>query len=359
MNSALPLATRILLNGLKIKGFYSRFKLITMANVSTPCSAVGISYHLHRVPVTQQSIVTPGQTVDFQLSVLDTHPGDTQHPIVVGIPGIPGWALDFEPLIQQLSDRNIRFIGPTFPGFQTSEVDPWKLYHLDYSSLGRQDIVEQILKHLGVNRVTMLMCHSAGAWVGYKMAAESDWVQSLCVFNPGCARPHKSLRPQWVIHGISRMMRMQSLHFFLMPFLEFAYSWIGFQGVKAGDHLMVSQQIVSSQNFEDTKVHAAKILQKRLPLLFAYSLNDKIIEVPVSEEMLFQHLHVPRHRVTCVDADKKQTQLEKKGVESSVDEVMPWAAYGLRFERGGHVVHKAYSDIIIDRVMQILSHVKG
>ena len=40
-------------------------------------------------------------------------------------------------------------------------------------------------------RVSMLMCHSAGSWVGYKMAAELDLIKSLCLLNPVCARPHK------------------------------------------------------------------------------------------------------------------------------------------------------------------------
>ena len=44
-------------------------------------------------------------------------------------------------------------------------------------------------------------------------------------------------------------------------------------------------------------------------MLFAYTLNDKIIEVPVSEEMLFRHLHVPRGLVTAVDSNQNQVQL--------------------------------------------------
>jgi hypothetical protein len=75
-----------------------------------------VSYHLHRVCVVQESILKPGEMIEMEVSVVDTHPHDNKLPVVVGIPGIPGWALDFEPLIEKLMDKNVRFIGPTFPG---------------------------------------------------------------------------------------------------------------------------------------------------------------------------------------------------------------------------------------------------
>ena len=83
---------------------------------SLTLTASNLSYHVHKVAVTQESVKTPGQTIDLELSVIDTHPGDRERTTVVGLHGNPGWAVDFEPLIQQLSERNIRFIAPTFPG---------------------------------------------------------------------------------------------------------------------------------------------------------------------------------------------------------------------------------------------------
>ncbi|XP_070200172.1 uncharacterized protein [Littorina saxatilis] len=201
------------------------------------------------------------------------------------------------------------------------------------------------------------MCHSAGSWVGYKMAAESELVNSLCLLNPTCARPHKSVRPQFVIHFVAWLMRQQSLHFALMPLLEKAYAQIGFSGVKAGDHLMVAQQIISNQNFEDTAQHAKQILEKQLPLLFAYALNDKIIEAPVSEDMLFDHLCVPKDSVMAVDTEGNQTPLST--VPSGQDDENRRFAQGLQFARGGHIVHKPHSHIILDRVLKLLAHVEG
>ena len=36
-----------------------------------------------------------------------------------------------------------------------------------------------------------------------------------------------------------------------------------------------------------------------------------------------------------------------------------WFARGLQFERGGHIVHKAYSQIILDRILQLLARAEG
>lgn len=37
-------------------------------------------------------------------------------------------------------------------GFQSSEVESWKLYHLDYTTNGRMSLIQQILRQTGVGR---------------------------------------------------------------------------------------------------------------------------------------------------------------------------------------------------------------
>lgn len=39
--------------------------------------------------------------------------------------------------------------------------------------------------------------------------------------------------------------------------------------------------------------YAAKIRDRKLPLIFAYALNDKIIEQSITDEMITQHLRMP------------------------------------------------------------------
>ena len=41
------------------------------------------------------------------------------------------------------------------------------------------------------------------------------------------------------------------------------------------------------------------------------------------------------------------------------DGEMAWFVHGLQFERGGHIVHKAYSQIILDHILQLLAHIEG
>ncbi|XP_076471585.1 uncharacterized protein F35H12.5-like [Babylonia areolata] len=316
----------------------------------------GFPYHVHKVTVRQESMLTKGQIIDFDISVIDTHPGDKEKATVVGVHGIPGSGTDFEPCIQRLAESSVRFIGPTFPGFETSEIEPWKLYHLNYSSTACASLVLQVLDHLGIDRVSMVMTHSAGGWTGYNLAAQSHRVKSLCLLNPGGGRPHRTLRPPFVIHFMAWVMRIKSLHFLLMPLMELVYRLIGFRGVKGGDHLMVAQQLLSSQDFDHTIQHAAQIQEKQLPLLFAYTLNDKIIERDVYEEMLFKHLNVPRAQVTRVDAGRNQIPLCGSSVDQEPEQA--WFAQGLQFERGGHIVHKAYCNIIMDHVARLLGRVE-
>ena len=125
MNSAAKILQGTLRNGRINTHSNNAFLFKNIVQRSLTFSASDLSYHVHKVAVTQESVKTPGQTIDLELSVIDTHPGDTERTTVVGLHGNPGWAVDFEPLIQHLTERNIRFIAPTFPG--TDTCSPWFL----------------------------------------------------------------------------------------------------------------------------------------------------------------------------------------------------------------------------------------
>lgn len=74
--------------------------------------------YLQSVTIKEKSIKNPKEYIELKLSIVDTHPGKAGHglPTIVGVHGIPGSGMDFDPLIRMLSDKGIRFVAPTFPG---------------------------------------------------------------------------------------------------------------------------------------------------------------------------------------------------------------------------------------------------
>lgn len=74
----------------------------------------------HKITVTEKSTKKRGQFIKLEVSVIDTHPGETDRPTVVAVHGSPGSGMDFEPLISHLVESGVRFVAPTTPGMSFS-----------------------------------------------------------------------------------------------------------------------------------------------------------------------------------------------------------------------------------------------
>lgn len=74
----------------------------------------------HKITVTKKSTKKRGQFIKLEVSVIDTHPGETDRPTVVAVHGSPGSGMDFEPLISHLVESGVRFVAPTTPGMSFS-----------------------------------------------------------------------------------------------------------------------------------------------------------------------------------------------------------------------------------------------
>ncbi|XP_071104437.1 uncharacterized protein [Haliotis cracherodii] len=314
------------------------------------CTSSLPSSWFHKYQIVQKSVLDGDTDIECTVSVIDTHRGATDKPIVFGVHGLPGQGDDFEPLISQLHKRGVRVVAPTFPGFEGSLLETWQLNHFDFTTQGRARVVKTLLDTMDIHRVDMLLSHSAGAWVSYKVLAEWDMFKSAGLLSPVGARPHRVIRPHFIIKVLSALLRVEAGHSVALPLLSRIYNSVGFSGIKTGTHLVAAQHMVAGPQFHNVASHAQQIRRKKVPLFIAHSLSDKLLEWEIPFEVISKHLHIPQQNIVQYPDNSVAF---KDALPACVDD---WMVRVLLFERGGHIVHKPHCDIIVDQVLSILQH---
>ncbi|BFZ16173.1 hypothetical protein BsWGS_19212 [Bradybaena similaris] len=306
------------------------------------------------VTVEQCSKNNKAKMMTFNISVLDTFPDDVEQKrgTVVALHGFPGTGNDFESLATTLHERGIRLIAPTSLGMTGSPIIMDQLSKIDFSIEGRINTLQLILDAINVHRIDVLLGHSAGSWAMYKIGASWENVRCLFGINPAGDRPNRTMRPFLFMRIIAALLRWSFGRFIIMPFMAYSYKLLGFKGVATdgdGMNLIASQQYLAQLKFEDVPVNAKLITSRRLPVLFAYALNDKIVEPNICSNMAYKVLGIPLEN-TVVYADDKTPSSDPFFVPKG------WLTRCLIFARGGHIVHLAHEKEIVEQIEDILKH---
>ncbi|XP_046552456.1 uncharacterized protein LOC124262075 isoform X2 [Haliotis rubra] len=230
-------------------------------------------------------------------------------------------------------------------------LETWKLNHFDFTTQGRALTLKTILETVGIHRVDMLLTHSAGSWLCYKLLAEWDTFRSAGFLSPVGVNPHRTIRPHFVVRAMSSLLRVETLHPVTLPLLSRLYKNLGFSGAQAGTDLVASQHLLAGPEFHNIANHVQKIRKKKIPLFIAHTIKDKIVELEIPLEVITKHLHIPQQNIVHYDDNSVPS---KDPFQGFVDD---WLARVLFFERGGHIVHRPHCDIIVEQIMSILQHI--
>ncbi|XP_067655659.1 uncharacterized protein [Haliotis asinina] len=330
-----------------------KLKDVSISGVGTRamCTSSLPSSWYHKYQFQQKSVLDGATDIECTVSVIDTHHGATDKPIVLGIHGLLGQGEDFEPLISKLHKRGIRVVAPTFPGFQGSSLEPWQLNHLDFTTQGRALILKIILDTVGIHRVDMLLTHSAGSWLCYKLLAEWDIFRSAGFLSPVGVNPHRIIRPHFTVKAMSTLLRVQTLQPVTLSLISRLYRSLGFAGAQAGTDVAASQHLLAGPEFHNIPNHVEEIRRKKIPLFIAHTIKDKIVELEIPLEVITKHLLIPQQNIVHYDDNSVPS---KDPFQGFIDD---WLVRVLFFERGGHIVHRPHCDIIIEQIMSILQHI--
>ncbi|XP_060068212.1 uncharacterized protein LOC132548366 isoform X2 [Ylistrum balloti] len=292
---------------------------------------------------------TPGERMTLDIGVWEVCPSTmtASTPLVVAVHGVPGSSQDFDVIGRKLAGHGIRVVGLDFPGFGKSRLLGQDIYHLDHSTEGKYEMLTTILDTLDITRVDVLMGHSAGTWLNYKVAADSNLVKSSVFLNPLSKRYHRSLRPFVAVKLLAALLRTSFLHSTFLRCLPFIYKVLGFVLEEdAFPSLPIAVESVRYPNFDKMQAYAETAAARKHPFVMAITRNDKIGEWNFGMEMAY-HMGIEAGEITE----------HKNDVAISDDDTVYRRV--LLFERGGHLVHRAHEEEVIKHTLQLLRVVSG
>jgi pimeloyl-ACP methyl ester carboxylesterase len=282
-----------------------------------------------------------------RVGYLDLGPSDG--PVCLSLHGANGSLFDTADLAAPLTDIGMRFIAPEFPGYGYTKLENESDF--DESTQARGELLKSFLTVLNVPRVTTVLSHSLGIAAALHLAANTDTVQSAVSLSGIGVRPHRAIRPYWGAKMLAELLRNSWSRIFASRMLKVAYTFAGFDA-SASLGLETGVLSVAKIDFDQVAANAARIRQKRLPMLFALTENDRIVEQQVALELAQQCGLDVDSQVTWFDEHEKIV----RGPSADNDDDIRTVGYprALVFARGGHFVQRSHRDIVVKSIVQLV-----
>ncbi|XP_013397288.1 uncharacterized protein LOC106164048 [Lingula anatina] len=306
---------------------------------------------------------------------------------------IPGSHKDLFELITQLAKNGVRVIVPNFPELGFSEVEvpvekkyggrrwsilkPVRLFaaylhwmtgspHMwqvlrkqtDYvhSTKERANFLLAFLDTIGVRNPDVVVAHGLNAYPALMIGAHVSWdiFRTIVLVTPTPHKPCKAFRPYFFTCLLADYWQFNYLN---RPFVLLALRWLGRRIGQS--HLPVAHIAASAMamrepgeqgahgTFYDVKTDGIIVKEKKIPLTYIMSENDKLIEANLSMEF------AKILGVTEEQFDKyKGGVIQKKATSQWED----YYTKGVSIDDGTHFVQGKYTELVANEILDVLKH---
>lgn len=222
-----------------------------------------------------------------QTSIAFTHEGNQESDLVfVALHGGPGSHNDFKYLAETLKismKESYQLIRFDLPGYGKSERLKSSIPNSKYFSSSVIETLSSI--NIINNKRIVVIGHSLGGHIAINMAKNCN-ISGIVLLSTVCCRPHKALGNDNG-YKITKWLGLNVNHFlfgnFIQIFLEFMYKKIlGFPRHSSKDEIVWTQQRVA---YLDWIEFTSQVKSLTTPVLFAYTLDDKLLEPPIFKEL--------------------------------------------------------------------------
>lgn len=272
------------------------------------------------------------------LHLLTSKPKST----LVMLHGAPGSNKDFEPLINQLTQRNHRIIAPDFPGLELSRATKYMYRH---SPEEKSEFTKELLKQLNIRNVDMLIAHSSGAFIAANLSTGSFpfKVKSLGLMNPvgyeliPQMKPYILWRALMVLWDAGREDVVVKITQTAMKLKSNPFSVEDLDGAMEGGlaQMNVDREKLRKQFYQ--------IRSSQIPVLYVYSDNDSVMPKSLNHKLI---RYLGKHE-TKADVYDKSGQLVS--LESS-----DGPAELIKFSNGGHFTFKKNAEVVSEAVINFV-----
>ncbi|GIY35441.1 uncharacterized protein CDAR_239241 [Caerostris darwini] len=269
---------------------------------------------------------------------------------VMCIHGIPGNYGVFSSLIKALSENGIRVIVPSFPD---TLYLPGKFQDelFRHSVEEKTQIFKDFLKALKVSEVDCIVAHSSGIYPALQLVRDPTLkVKCQVFFNTGGHKATVTMRPYWFIK-LSTYLYLNSLgRIFLQKTGRFIMKYILRTPIRNDniDGICILAVTMFFSQFWKTEEIFVEVAKKKIPTLYVFSEDDKVVEKELTYEIL-SLLGASKENVNLYD---KEGKLEKKG------KTLSWLKL-LSFKEGSHYVFRKHPEICNQEVLELLKEIQS
>jgi pimeloyl-ACP methyl ester carboxylesterase len=257
-------------------------------------------------PQLQKAALRSGHAVTY------TDAGPRDAPVLLAVHGAPGSVYDWRYLGADL-ERQLRVVRFDLPGHATTPRNAARGFRVEHMADALWEAADVALaagqsppldapaaaapaapttsgggsQAAAAPAGVYLICHSLGTDVALEMAAKRpQQVRGIGLIAPVGLRPHKALRPFWLMKAAADALDAPGLRA-LMPRLLWALYIYAFRFPKRTtvEEVVWCQRRVGARDFARLAANAAAVRAAGIPSFLAHAADDHIVEQAVSSEL--------------------------------------------------------------------------
>ncbi|XP_070554131.1 uncharacterized protein F35H12.5-like [Ptychodera flava] len=287
--------------------------------------------------------------VTFNATYADA--GDPKGPAIVCLHGAPASHKDFAIISPYLLSAGVRLIAPNFPGYGYCKVIDGDSYNFTVEH--KAAFLKNLFEAIGVDRISVLVSHSASGATTGQFCADTDLVQSVAFLSAINISRHNPARygryfigtGSWLMSNriIGKAMRK------LLPPIAIKLS--GFRVSDPGYMIGLVHEM-AAVNWAKSIDNLKLMSKSPYPVLVIGCEEDKVVEVEIAKEKM-KLFNIDRTEdVLYINADGVCTNVEK--IENHKDK----RRRGIIFAKGGHWIQNSHPEIIAMAILDLLKLVQ-
>ncbi|GFQ91696.1 uncharacterized protein TNCT_710151, partial [Trichonephila clavata] len=229
------------------------------------------------------------------------------------------------------------------PGKQKNEL-------FRHSVEEKTQVFKDFLKALKVPEVDCIVAHSSGIYPALQLVLDPALkVKCQVFFNTGGHKATVTMKPYWFIwtctylylNSFGRIFIQKAGRFIMKQILRTPIRNDNIDGIA-----LLAVTMIFSQ-FWETKEVFIDIAKKKIPTLYCFSEDDKVVEKELTYQIL-SLLGASKANVNYYDEDGN---MKNKGRD------LPWLKL-LSFKEGSHYVFRKHPEVCNEEVLQLLEQIK-
>lgn len=270
--------------------------------------------------------------------------GWRERPTVLLLHGAPGSYRDFAQLVPFLDKNGINVISPLWPDLQLS----YRIGTFWHSAEEKTHLLKDFLRAINVNKADLVIAHSSAIYPTLNLFTRENMpkAKSLALLAPAGHQAVRAIKPLSIMRAFAVHYTNPRYQNF-MRHLGVAIMKCTRSPIKPNmEDAIMSLQTMIFSDYEQAGDKIKKIADSRLPMLIAFSENDRAISPQVTFNMV-RHIGTSEKDLWLYDSEGN---LVREGTETDSRKV-------LLFKRGGHYLFKRHPEVINPAILQLLHKV--